>query len=181
MTPPSGSAVRPGWKVLATSLAAIIPAIVTLLLAFPVQVERMLESITSRLSRRDVVRGIQKEEVHKAIKEFDLNFSTRTLVAALQPDGGVRVVWVNPAAGLFWERKNLMLGETRYPSDDSVTKIVLEKCIKGRHSTQKSVACTILGNTHTMITFPSEEGDVATIEFELARLSGRIDRHFLGL
>lgn len=183
MTPPAGPSVRPGWKVLATSLAAIIPAIVALLLAFPAQVEQILEGMTNRLTRRDVLRGIQRAEVTEAIKAFDLEHQTRTMVVALQEDGALKIVWANPQAGLFWDRKGLRVGEIRYPSDDSVTRIVIEKCINGRRAADQDrvVACTILGNTHSLLTFPSPEGEVESIVLELARLAGRIDKNLLGI
>lgn len=95
------------WQWLIGTLATVITSVATVMLAFPSLVERALNAVVDKVSVISFDREFRRKAIEDLITNFDAKHNSFSSVVEIQPDLGILVIWLNPDAAHFWQKKSM--------------------------------------------------------------------------
>lgn len=168
------------WQWLLGTVVTLITSITAVLLAFPSLVERSLNVVLDKVSAISFDKELRRKVVIDELIAFDTKHHSHTAIVEVMPDFGLKIIWLNPEANQFWKKKQLAEGQIEYPRFAALEDLRRDICRGYDDSGEMVLACSLLGKTHFVVSYPQDSANKEQFKLNLSLLSGRIDRYFIG-
>ena len=155
-------------------MAGAIASLATVILTFPDQVGKIIDLAINNVGNLNILSRLDKKRLQQNIIDFDTEHNTRTLLVELLPDGGYRVIWLNPERSGFWYEHDVRLSKIYYPRSEA-HKLEINQCfsIQNKDGIHVNHVCFAFGRLYAVVVVADPGVDLT---LETARLTWLIER-----